>query len=289
LIKPVGRLKWVALFEDVGENPLIPHGTIFFDWCNVVSKLKHAFKYKTNVLIVGPAGIGKTASVRKTAELLGKPLRIVNFSLRTREHNFVGRLDTLPNGNLYFKEGPLVKAMKNGEILVLDEANTIGDPAVHIRLDEALDFRRELNVEGERIKAHEDFFAVATINPLDRYHPGTRELPGQLLSRFPVRIYMTYPDSSTEYKIVKLHVPEVRHIASQFMEILFAIKQLRESDLPYLPSVRESIALARLLTTGINQRSAIQMVLVDVYGQWGQDAMRQVVELLKSRGLQVGE
>ena len=152
-----------------------------------------------------------------------------------------------------------------------------------IRLDEALDFRHEINVEGHQFKAAPGWFVVASINPLDRYHPGTKELPGQLLSRFPVRIHMDYPDPSTEYKIVKLHVPAVSKIADQFIKVLILIEQMRKTDLPYTPSIRESIAIAKLLTSGINLRVSLEMVLVDVYAQFGSIVMEQVKELIHSR------
>ena len=41
------------------------------------------------------------------------------------------------------------------------------------------------------VKAKNSWFVVATINPLT--HVGTKELPPQLLSRFPVRIRLDYP------------------------------------------------------------------------------------------------
>ena len=76
--------------------------------------------------------------------------------------------------------------MQEGAALYLDEIN-VAEPAVLIRLDEALDFRRELNNDGNRIRASEGWWVCSSINPLDRFHSGTHELPGQLLSRFPVR------------------------------------------------------------------------------------------------------
>lgn len=287
LIKKLGRRKYIPLFSlSSDKNPLIPKSEIYFDWNDVVSKLKHCYTHKINTLLIGPKGVGKTAAIRKVAELVGKPLRTVNFSLRTREHHFVGRLDTDENGNLYFKEGPLIKSMRDGGILYLDEIN-VAESSVLIRLDEALDYRREINVEGQTIKADKDWWVVGSINPLDRYHTGTRELPGQLISRYPARIYMSYPDSSVEYKIVKMHIPEISKDASRFMKLLFSIEQLRNTDLPYIPSVRESIALAKLLVSGVNEKTAVKMTLIDVYYQFGSEVAQSVTELLHSRGIDV--
>jgi hypothetical protein len=100
---------------------------------------------------------------------------------------------------------------------------------------------------------------------------------------------MDYPDPSTEYQIVKLHVPAISSMASEFMDLLFAVEQLRTTDLPYLPSIRESIALAKLLTSGVNKREAVSMTLIEVYHSWGISVAEQVTELLRSRGLPTKE
>jgi hypothetical protein len=94
---------------------------------------------------------------------------------------------------------------------------------------------------------------------------------------------MTYPNPATEYEIVKMHVPEVTRKASDLQELLLAISQLREQDLPYVPSIRESIALGKLLVSGIDVKSAVEMTLIDVYYQWDSSIVDSVKELLRSR------
>ena len=83
-------------------------------------------------------------------------------------------------------KGLLIKSMREGNMLYLDEINS-AEADVLLRLDEALDDRRQIVLKestGEVVKAKENWFVVATINPLT--HSGTKELPPQLLSRFPV-------------------------------------------------------------------------------------------------------
>ena len=78
--------------------------------------------------------------------------------------------------------------MKEVNILYLDEINA-AEADVLLRLDEALDDRRQIVLkesDGRIVKAKDSWFVIATINPLT--HVGTKELPPQLLSRFPVRI-----------------------------------------------------------------------------------------------------
>jgi len=284
MIQKLGRSKWVAVRipPKTKANPLIPSNILYNDWQNVVSRLVHCYKQKIPVLLIGPKGVGKTRAIMKCAELVQKPLRTVNGSLRTREHHIIGRLDTDSEGKLYFKPGPLVLSMQEGGIFYIDELNVF-EPDVLIRLDEAFDDRRQINVEGELIRAHPDWWFVGSINPLDRFHPGTKELPGQILSRFPVRIKMDFPDPKTEYEIIKLHVRGAKRYSTVIYDVLGLINQLREAELPYTPSIRESIAFARLLVSGIRFEKAVEMTLLDVYIQWGPTVYNQVKELILSR------
>src|ERR687884_982185 len=177
----------------------------YIDWNNALSVLSKAFETKLFVLIIGPKGTGKTTLVRKFASHLKKHLYSVNFSLRTRESHLIGT-KTLEKGEISFVEGILVKSMRDAGMLYLDELNA-AEADVLLRLDEALDDRRQLvlkEAEGQIINASSDWFVIATINPLS--HVGTKELPPQLLSRFPIRLRLDYPPEDIELDIVRRHV-----------------------------------------------------------------------------------
>jgi len=259
------------------------HESIYLDWNNAFEIIDSAFEKGLFVIIIGPKGTGKTTLVREYAMRKSKNLQSINFSLRTRESHLVGS-KTLLDGNIGFDEGILVKSMKEGNILYLDEINA-AEADVLLRLDEALDDRRQLILKesgGEIIKAKDSWFVVSTINPLT--HVGTKELPPQILSRFPVRVRLDYPPEDIEYQIIKRHVKNPNEV-----EVLQGIKLanvLRQAsaveELYYSPSIRETIAFAKLIEGGVSAKQAAKTVFGNVYSQWGNVEFQKVNDIITS-------
>ena len=255
----------------------------YLDWNNSLDIIDKAFEKELFVLIIGPKGTGKTSLVREYATQKSKELESVNFSLRTRESHLVGTKN-LVDGNTGFDEGILIKSMKEGNILYLDEINA-AEADVLLRLDEALDDRRQIILkesDGRIVKAKDSWFVIATINPLT--HVGTKELPPQLLSRFPVRIRLDYPPEDVEYQIIKKHVKNPAE-----SDVLLGIKlanTLRQAsaveELYYSPSIRETIAFAKLLEGGVSAKQAARIVFGNVYTQWGNVEFQKVNDIITS-------
>src|ERR671930_811579 len=258
---------------------------IYLDWNNALNILQKAYTSGLFVLIIGPKGTGKTTLVRRFASQMKKDLDSVNFSLRTRESHLVGSR-TLDKGEISFVEGVLVKSMRNGTILYLDELNA-AEADVLLRLDEALDDRRQLvlkEAEGKVVKATDDLFVVATINPLS--HVGTKELPPQLLSRFPVRVRLEYPPEDIELDIVHRHVTIDDSKVKDVKHAIQLAKSLREAaaveELYYSPSIRETIAFSKMLNTGLSGRQTAEVVYANTYDQWGQVEYQKVMDMITS-------
>ncbi|MFL6495918.1 MAG: AAA family ATPase, partial [Nitrososphaera sp.] len=226
-----------------------------------------------------------TTLVRRFGSEMKKELDSVNFSLRTRESHLVGSR-TLNKGEINFVEGVLVKSMRSGTLLYLDELNA-AEADVLLRLDEALDDRRQLvlkEAEGQIVKATDDWFVIATINPLS--HVGTKELPPQLLSRFPVRIRLDYPPENIELDIVSRHVIIDDLQVREVKHAIQLAKTLREAaaveELYYSPSIRETIAFAKMLKTGLSGRQTAEVIYANAYDQWGQVEYQKVMDMITS-------
>ena len=255
----------------------------YLDWNNSIDILNSAFEKGLFVLVIGPKGTGKTSLVMEYAIQKSKKLESINFSLRTRESHLIGT-KSLVEGNIGFDEGVLIKSMKEGSILYLDELNA-AEADVLLRLDEALDDRRQIILkesDGQVIKADDSWFTIATINPLT--HVGTKELPPQLLSRFPVRIRLDYPPEDVEYKIIKKHVKNLHE--SEILQGIKLANTLRQAsaveELYYSPSIRETIAYAKLLEGGSSAKEAAKIVFGNVYSQWGNVEFQKVNDIITS-------
>lgn len=257
--------------------------TTYLDWNNSIEILNKAYDANLFVLIIGPKGTGKTSLVRDFAKTKNANLESINFSLRTRESHLIGT-KTLKDGTVSFDEGILIKSMREGSILYLDEINS-AEADVLLRLDEALDDRRQIGLKestGETVKAKEGWFVIATINPLT--HSGTKELPPQLLSRFPVRISLEYPPEDIELQIVKKYVSG--DFDSDLIQGIKLANTLRQAaaveELFYAPSMRETIAFGKLLEKGTAAKEAASIVFGNVYTQWGNIEHQKVSDIITS-------
>ena len=259
--------------------------TEYLDWNESLKILDKAYKLGLFVLIIGPKGTGKTALVRKFASQINKELVSINFSLRTRESHLIGT-NTIDNGQINFVNGVLVRSMTEGNILYLDELNA-AEPDVLLRLDEALDDRRQIVLkesEGQTIIAKEDWFSIGTINPLS--HVGTKELPPQIISRFPIRIMLDYPPEETELEIIKKHVNMAFNDEGLITSAIKLANNLRKAasleEIFYSPSIRETIAFSKLITNNTNPKDAAEIVFANVYHQWGEIEYRKVMDIITS-------
>jgi len=255
----------------------------YLDWNNSNQILNKAYEAGLFVLIIGPKGTGKTSLVRDFAKNKNVNLESINFSLRTRESHLVGT-KTMKDGTVSFDEGLLIKSMREGNMLYLDEINS-AEADVLLRLDEALDDRRQIVLKestGELVKAKDNWFVIATINPLT--HSGTKELPPQILSRFPVRIRLEYPPENIELEIVKKHVSDKHE--SEIVQAIKLANTLRQAaaveELFYSPSLRETIAFGKLLDKGMSAKDAAKIVFGNVYTQWGNIEYQKVNDIIIS-------
>ncbi|KAF8895596.1 hypothetical protein BD779DRAFT_1609097 [Infundibulicybe gibba] len=123
------------------------------------------------ILIEGPTSSGKTSSIEYLAKRTGHHFVRINNHEHTDIQEYIGSYVSDPlTGKLVFKDGLLVRALRNGHWIVLDELN-LAPTDVLEALNRLLDDNRELVVPEtqEVIRPHPHFVLFATQNPPGLY------------------------------------------------------------------------------------------------------------------------
>ena len=118
------------------------------------------------ILLQGPTASGKTSMVEYLARLSGNRFVRVNNHEHTDLQEYLGTYNSDNEGQLSFQDGVLVKALKEGHWIVLDELN-LAPTDVLEALNRLLDDNRELLIPEtqEVVKPHPNFVLFATQNP----------------------------------------------------------------------------------------------------------------------------
>ena len=137
------------------------------------------------VLIEGPTSSGKTSSIEYLANRTGHRFVRINNHEHTDIQEYIGTYVSDPvTGKLVFKEGLLVRALRQGDWIVLDELN-LAPTDVLEALNRLLDDNRELVIPEtqEVVRPHPHFMLFATQNPPGLY-AGRKVLSRAFRNRF---------------------------------------------------------------------------------------------------------
>ncbi|MFC3504100.1 AAA family ATPase [Micromonospora krabiensis] len=150
-----------------------------------VEELRRLRTQQVPMLLYGPPGTGKTAMV----EAAFPDLLTVAGTGDTVVDDFLGSYNPMPGGGYEFVHGPLVTAMREGRVLLVDDATLI-PPRVLAVLYPAMDGRGMITIPShgnETVQAADGFYIVAGHNP--GVHGAV--LTEALASRFTVHLHVT--------------------------------------------------------------------------------------------------
>ena len=204
-----------------------------------------------NLMLEGPVGVGKSVLAEALASYLGRDLFRVDGDERYTEQKMTGWFDpalVLKDGYKkdYFIEGPLVRAMRTGGILFINEINRMPESVQNVLLP-AMEERRVVIPQYGEVQALVSFLIIATQNPVE--FVATSHLSEALVDRFEF-VRLPYQDAQEEMEIVRANVNV--EAADDHLEEL----------------IRQAVALVRLTRSspkvrrGASVRAAIGMVEV---------------------------
>ncbi|MCJ1389381.1 hypothetical protein MMC18_002238 [Xylographa bjoerkii] len=150
------------------------------------------------VLLQGPTSSGKTSMVEHLAKLSGNKFVRINNHEHTDLQEYIGTYVSDPDGRLQYQEGILVRALREGHWIVLDELN-LAPTDVLEALNRLLDDNRELFIPETQqvVRPHENFMLFATQNPPGLYG-GRKILSRAFRNRFLELHFDDIPENELE-------------------------------------------------------------------------------------------
>ncbi|KAF2274496.1 midasin [Westerdykella ornata] len=151
---------------------------------NMNNLIRAASTRRYPVLIQGPTSSGKTSMIEYLAKRSGNKFVRINNHEHTDLQEYLGTYISGADGKLSFQEGILVRALREGHWIVLDELN-LAPTDVLEALNRLLDDNRELLIPEtqEVVRPHPDFMLFATQNPAGLYG-GRKVLSRAFRNRF---------------------------------------------------------------------------------------------------------
>ena len=200
--KVLSQAKLVVEIENLvpaKDSTYVPFG-FYRDLVNIV---KSGMFYPT--FVCGLSGNGKTMMVEQVCAKLQREAIRVNISIETDEDDLIGG-NTLVDGNVVYREGPVLTAMKRGAVLILDEIDRGSNKLMCLQA--ILEGKPYFNKKtGEVITPASGFNVVATANTKGRGSDdgkfmGAQVLDEAFLERFAITVEQEYPSAAQEKKIV---------------------------------------------------------------------------------------
>lgn len=207
-----------------------------------------------HVLMVGPAGTGKSTIAEQAAEALGLESYSISLSPQTPASQLVGYMQATGE----YVPSLFRKAYEQGGVFHFDEMDN-AHPSVLAVINAAL-ANGQMAFPDKMVKRHVDFRAVASANTYgrgaDRKYVGRQAIDAATLDRFSVETIDV--DESLENELchsVGLESDQVERVLKFVRKIR---KNVAEHNMPLVISPRASVGMVRLLNAGRSWESAVE-------------------------------
>lgn len=242
-------------------RPRIPEPQVLYYGREIWESAAAALLSGEHLLLAGPKATGKNVLAENLAAVFGRPCWDVSLYVNVDAAALIGA-DTLRDGQVQFREGPVCRCARLGGFGVLDEVNMAKNEALAV-LHATLDFRRVIDVPGyERIRLDP---ATRFIGTMNYGYAGTRELNEALVSRFVVLdMPVISPDDLN--KLLRRSFPELKQTWCAQLAALFDDLR-RKCDSAEISTkaldLRGLLSALRLMERGIATEQALRMGIIN--------------------------
>ena len=201
----------------VRDEQYVPFG-FFRDMKSIISS-----RIFYPVFVTGLSGNGKTTMVEQVCADLGRECVRVNVSVETDEDDLIGG-NTLVDGNIVYREGPVLLAMKRGAVLLIDECDRGSNKLMCLQA--ILEGKPYFNKKtGEVVHPADGFNIIATANTKGRGTDDGRFIAAQILDeafleRFAITVEQEFPGVKVEKEIIMNKMKELKVDDTEFCELL---------------------------------------------------------------------
>ena len=223
---PASAVQMASSVTSVGneERTFAKVDPTFVPWgsyTDIMKIIKSEMFYPT--YISGLSGNGKTFMVEQACAKAGREFIRVQINPETDEDDLLGGF-RLINGETVFCKGPVLKAMENGAVLLLDEIDRATNKIMC--LQGVLEGKPVLvKKTGETIEPAKGFNVIATANTKGKGSEDGRFTAASIideafLERFTISVDQKFPSATIEKKILKKHMDKFDIKDDEFVDRL---------------------------------------------------------------------
>ena len=239
----------------------------FGQFADVKNIVKSKMFYPT--FITGLSGNGKTMMVEQICAQLNREFFRVNITIETDEDDLLGGY-RLVDGETVFFDGPVIQAMKQGGVLLLDEIDLASNKIMCLQpiLEGKGILLKKIN---QYVQPAPGFQIIATANTKgkgseDGRFIGTNILNEAFLERFPICIEQEYPSITTEKKIINKELDSLGKSDDDFADKLtkwadIIRKTFLDGGIDEIIATRRLVHIVKAYAVFGDRMKAIQMCI----------------------------